>query len=61
MRTFKSESFARWARKEGLNDAGLLDAVDEMEEGNIEANLGGQVYKKRVVLAGRGKRGGLER
>ena len=59
MRTFKSKPFARWARKEGLNDAGLLDAIDEMDEGNIDANLGGQVYKKRVALAGRGKRGGV--
>ena len=59
MRTFKSKPFARWARKEGLNDAGLLDAVDEMEEGNIDANLGGRVYKKRVALAGHGKRGGV--
>jgi hypothetical protein len=30
-----------------------------MDEGNIEANLGGQVYKKRVALAGHGKRGGV--
>ncbi len=59
MRTFKSKPFARWARKEGLNDAGLLDAVDEMEEGKIDANLGGQVYKKRVAPAGRGKRGSV--
>ena len=48
MLIFKSKTFARWARKEGLSDAGLLDAVDEMEEGNIDANLGGRVYKKRV-------------
>ena len=59
MRIFKSKPFARWARKEGLNDAGLLDAVDEMEEGNIDADLGGHVYKMRVALAGRGKRGSI--
>jgi hypothetical protein len=59
MRTFKSKPFARWARKEGLNDAGLLDAVDEMEEGNVDVNLGGRVYKKRVALTGRGKRGSV--
>ena len=59
MLIFKSKTFARWGRKEGLSDAGLLDAVDEMEEGNIDANLGGRVYKKRVALTGRGKRGSV--
>ena len=59
MRIFKSKPFARWARKEGLSDAGLLDAIDEMEDGNIDVNLGGHVYKKRVALAGRGKRGSV--
>lgn len=29
-----------------------------MENGLYEANLGGNVYKKRIPLAGRGKRGG---
>jgi len=29
-----------------------------MESGLIDADLGGFVYKKRIALAGRGKRGG---
>ena len=36
----------------------LRVAVAEMEEGLIDADLGGHVYKKRVALQGRGKRGG---
>ncbi len=44
-------------RKEGLSDAGLINAVAEMEEGKIDANLGGRVFKKRVAFPGRGKRG----
>ncbi len=59
MRTFKTRIFARWARKEGLGDAALLDAVDEMLEGQLGDSLGGKVYKKRVALPGHGKRGGL--
>ena len=45
-------------RKEGLSDAGLVIAVTKMEEGKIDANLGGKVFKKRVAFPGRGKRGG---
>ena len=35
-----------------------LAAVAEMEDGLIDARLGGNVVKKRVALPGRGKRGG---
>lgn len=36
----------------------LCAAVSEMMQGLIDADLGGGVVKKRVGLAGRGKRGG---
>ena len=58
MRAFKTKWFARWARREGLGDGALAIAVAEMERGLIDAQLGGQVVKKRVPLPGRGKRGG---
>ncbi len=45
-------------RKTGLTDAALCKAVQEMAAGLIDADLGGGVVKKRVGLAGRGKRGG---
>jgi hypothetical protein len=48
----------KWAVNEGLDDQSLAAAVGEMEKGLVDARLGGQVYKKRVALAGRGKRGG---
>ena len=57
MRTFKTKTFAGWANKEGLTDMALAAAVLEMECGLSGDNLGGQVYKKRVALPGRGKRG----
>lgn len=44
--------------KTGLADADLRQSVTEMEAGLIDADLGGQVVKKRVALPGRGKRGG---
>ena len=59
MRIFKNKAFAKWAEKEGLNDDALQIAVDEMERGLIDADLGGHVVKKRVAVGGRGKRGGV--
>ena len=44
--------------KAGLTDAALCDAVKEMEQGLIDADLGGGVVKKRVALPGKGKSGG---
>lgn len=45
-------------RKTELTDIALCGAVDEMAQGLIDADLGGYVVKKRIGLAGRGKRGG---
>ncbi len=58
MRIFKTKLFSRWAEKDGLADKALQTAVEELENGLVDADLGGHVYKKRVSLAGRGKRGG---
>jgi hypothetical protein len=57
-RVFKTKTFTRWMNKSELTDADLFLAVEEMEQGLIDANLGGNVYKKRVSLGGQGKRGG---
>ena len=46
-------------RKTTLTDAALCLAVDEMEQGLLDADLGGHVVKKRVALPGRGKSGGV--
>ena len=57
-RVFKTRHFSRWMRKTELTDSALLNAVEEMAKGLIDADLGGGVVKKRIGLAGRGKRGG---
>jgi len=54
-RIFKNKTFSKWAAKEGLKDNVLWAAVDEMERGLIDADLGGHVVKKRVAVGGRGK------
>lgn len=57
-RVFKTRHFSRWMRKTELTDSALCRAVAEMAQGLIDADLGGGVVKKRVGLAGQGKRGG---
>lgn len=59
MRVLKNKVFNKWAVKEGIDDNTLLFAVDEMERGLIDADLGGHIVKKRVALAGRGKSAGV--
>ncbi len=58
-RVFKTRHFARWMRKTALVDSSLCEAVREMVSGLIDADLGGDVVKKRVALPGRGKSGGV--
>ena len=56
-RILKTRTFNRWLRKTLLTDAALLKAIDEMEQGLVDADLGGNHNKKRVALPGRGKSG----
>jgi hypothetical protein len=58
VRVFKTKWFARFARKEGIRDKRLIDAVREVEEGLNDGDLGGCLIKKRVARSGEGKRGG---
>jgi hypothetical protein len=57
-RILKRKDFARWQAGEKLPDAALCKAVQEMESGLIDADLGGFLYKKRVARPGGGKSGG---
>ena len=58
MRIFKSTWFTRFASKEGITDNELKDAVNLLEAGQADANLGGNVYKVRVARTNEGKSGG---
>jgi hypothetical protein len=57
-RVFRTRTFTRWMKKAGLTDDALCDAVSEMAQGLVDADLGGHVVKKRVALPGQGKRSG---
>ena len=54
----KRKDFARWQAGERLPDAALCKAAKEMEDGLIDADLGGLLCKKRVTRPGSGKSGG---
>lgn len=59
MKVYKNKVFDQWAKEIKLHDVALIEAINEMEQGIFDANLGGTIYKKRISIAGRGKRGGL--
>jgi len=58
VRIFKTKWFTRFARKEDLSDKKLADAVQELENGLHDGELGGNLIKKRVARTGEGKSGG---
>ena len=58
VRIFKNTWFARFASKEGITDGELKEMVNQLEEGQADADLGGGVYKVRIARPGEGKSGG---
>lgn len=59
MRVFSTRFFNKFAINNSLSKRVLLKSVEEIENGNIDANLGGGVYKQRVGRPRLGKRGGV--
>lgn len=57
MKIFKHRHFQQWAKSEKVTDAALEKAVDEINRGLHDGNLGSGLYKKRIAMPGRGKRG----
>lgn len=58
-KVLKTRRFSKWMRKTLLEDKMLRGAVTEMEDGLVDADLGGGVFKKRIALPGRGKSGSV--
>jgi hypothetical protein len=58
MRIFKNPWFTRFAAKESIADEELKDMVNQLEAGQADADLGGDVYKVRKARPGAGKSGG---
>ena len=57
-RILKRKDVVRWQVGERLPAVALCKAVKEMEDGLLDADLGGFLYKKRVARPGAGKSGG---
>ena len=58
MRAFKGKQFSRWASAEKISDADLCQAASEAFAGQVEADLGGYLFKKRIARQDGGKSGG---
>jgi len=58
VRIFKTKWFARYARREHIEDWSLREAVIRAEKGLVDAYLGGNVIKQRVARTGQGRSSG---
>jgi len=58
MRIFKTRWLVRFARREGIPDSSLREAIARAEKGLIDADLGGGLIKQRVARTGKGRSGG---
>ncbi len=58
IKIFVTRHFDRAARKAGLDDGVLLDAVMRAERGLVDANLGHCLIKQRIARPGQGRSGG---
>ena len=59
MRIFLNKPFQRFARKEGIADSQICEAVERAERGLMDAELGGGVLKQRIARPGGGRSGGF--
>jgi hypothetical protein len=55
---YKAKTFARFARREKLMNASLIEAVERADRGLVDADLGGGIIKQRVARQGQGRSGG---
>ncbi len=58
LRVFVTKVFARFARKERLDDERLCQAIARAEAGLVDAALGTGLIKQRVARRGGGRSGG---
>ena len=58
-RIFKTKIFAKWLKSTVLTDEDLVGAVMEISKGLYDADLGCNVFKKRIAIGNRGKSHGV--
>jgi len=57
-RIFQNKPFKRFADKEGLKNDDLQKAINDAENGLIDADLGGGLIKQRIACHNKGKSNG---
>jgi hypothetical protein len=58
MRIYKNAWFAKFSSKEKIYDNLLYQAIERAENGLVDADLGGGLFKQRIAREGAGKSGG---
>ncbi|WP_271270313.1 type II toxin-antitoxin system RelE/ParE family toxin [Aliamphritea hakodatensis] len=58
-RIFLTKKFTKWSDAIGLADDRIKDTIAEIENGLIDADLGGSIFKKRTGINERGNSGSL--
>jgi len=58
VRIFKTKWFSRFASKENIDDSKLIETVQTIENGLVDADYGGGLIKQRIARDGGGKSGG---
>ena len=59
LRVFTTKEFARFARKEKIDDAALCEAIARADRGVVDADLTGGLIKQRIPRKGQGRSGGF--
>lgn len=59
MASYMVKSFARFARRNRIGVRLLLVTAEEVVAGDVDADLGGGLYKQRIARPGAGKSGGF--
>jgi hypothetical protein len=57
MKKLMIKQFTKWVSKQKIPENELMTAISEVQAGVFEANLGGNLYKKRIRFEGQGKSG----
>jgi len=57
MKKLMTKHFSKWAAKQKIPKRELTNTLAELAVGNFEANLGENLYKKRIHFEGHGKSG----
>lgn len=57
MNAYTTKHFDKQMKKANVSDQDLLNALEEIEAGNHDGDLGGNLFKKRLAIKGQGKSG----